>query len=445
MHLKFINKIALSLLMLTGTLYAQTIDAIAAIVENHIILKSDIQVQYQQMLANDMGYDNLECEILDQLLLEKIFAVEAERDSIYVSPEEVDGELSRRIQYFVSMFGSEEKLEEYYGKKIFDLKEEFRDDISQQLLSERMQNKIFSDIHVSPREVFEFFNSIPKDSLPFFNAEVEIGQIVVFAEPSFAQKSRAREKAERIKSEIEEGGDFEFLALLHSDDPGSATRGGNLGFVKRGELVGEFEAAAFRLKPGEISDVVETVFGFHIIQLIEKKGDRVNTRHILISPGIENENVEKAEQTIQKVKEKLQKKEITFQQAVAQYSKDDMTKNNGGLLTNPQTGNNFFEMNQLDGDVALALDNMNVGDFSDILPYKSMDGKYGFRIIYLRSETPAHQASLETDYSKIKAVTKQAKQAEILNEWMQKKSKTIFIRIHDDYQDCTTIGKWNNL
>jgi peptidyl-prolyl cis-trans isomerase SurA len=441
MHLKYIN----SLLAITFTIItanAQVVDGIAAVVENNIVLQSDVEVQFQQMLANEMAYDDLHCDILDQLLLEKIFVVEAERDSIFVAPDEVDGELNRRIQYFVSMFGSEEKLEEYYGKKIFDLKEEFREDISQQLLSDRMQNSIFADIHVSPKEVFDFFNSIPKDSLPFFNAEVEIGQIVIFAEPSFVQKNQAREKAERIKKEIEEGGDFEFLALLHSDDPGSATKGGALGYVKRGELVTEFEASAFRLKPNEVSDVVETVFGFHVIQLIDKKGDRVNVRHILISPGIENENVEKAQQTIQKVKEKLQNKELTFQQAVAQYSKDDMTKNNGGLLTNPQTGNNFFEMNQLDGDVALALENMNVGDFSDILPYKTPEGKYGFRIVYLRSETPAHQANLDTDYSKIKAVAKQAKQAEVLNKWIEQKSKTIYIKVNEQYTHCENIQKW---
>lgn len=427
------------------SLHSQVLDGIVAIVGNNVILKSDIEVQYQQMMANEMAFaGDLKCEILDQLLLEKLFVVEAERDSVYVSPDEVDSELNRRIQYFVSMFGSEEKLEEYYGKKIYDLKDEFREDIEQQMLSEKMQNTIFSGIHVSPQEVFDFFNSIPKDSLPFFNAEVEIGQIVIYAEPSFAQKAAAMAKAEKIKQELEEGGDFDFLALLYSDDPGSATKGGNLGYVKRGDLVTEFEAAAFRLQPGEISDIVETMFGLHIIQLIDKKGERINVRHILLAPTIENENVEKALETMEKVKEKLTKKELNFEQAVAQYSKDEMTKNNGGLMTNPQTGNTFFEMNQLEGDVALSLENMNPGDFSDILPFKSTDGKYGFRIIYLRSETPAHRASLEEDFSKIKAVTKQAKQAEELSKWVERKSKTVYVRIDKEYNNCENIQKWLN-
>lgn len=426
--------------------YAQNIDKIAAVVGNNIILNSDVEIQYQQMLANeqDLGGGDMKCEILDQLLLDKIFVLEAERDSIYIAPEEIDAELTRRIQYFISMFGSEEKLEEYYGKKVYDLKDEFREDIEQQMLADRMRNQIFADIHVSPKEVFDFFNTIPKDSLPFFNAEVEIGQIVVFAEPGFTQKNIAREQAEKIKKELEEGADFEFLALLYSDDPGSATEGGNLGFVRRGELVTEFEATAFRLKENEISDVVETKFGYHVIQLLEKKGDRLNVRHILISPDIENENVENAEKTIEKVKQKLENKELNFQQAVAQYSMDETSKNNGGLLTNEKSGNTFFEMDQLGGDVALALENLNVGEFSDILPYKSMEGKYGFRIIYLRSETPAHQASLDIDYSKIKAVTKQSKEFEEMNKWVEEKSKTAYVRVADDFKQCKNIQKWLN-
>lgn len=442
--MKYISSLIITSFALLS-LQAQTLDGIAAIVGNNIILKSDIEVQYQQMLANDMPFvGDLRCEILDQLLLDKLFVVEAEKDSIYVSPDEVDSELNRRIQYFVSMFGSEEKLEEYYGKKIYDLKDEFREDINQQLLSERMQATIFTNTHVSPQEVFDFFNSIPKDSLPFFNAEVEVGQIVVFAEPNFAQKNLAMEKAKKVKMEIEEGGDFDFLALLYSDDPGSATKGGNLGYVKRGDLVTEFEGAAFRLQPGEVSDVVESMFGLHIIQLIDKKGEKINVRHILIAPTIENENVEKALETMEKVKDKLTKKEITFQQGVAQYSKDETSKNNGGLLTNQQTGNTFFEMNQLEGDIALSLENMKPGDFSEILPYKTMDGKYGFRIIYLRSENPAHKASIEEDYSKIKAVTKQAKEAEQMNAWVEKKSKTVYVRIDPAYNDCGSVEKWTN-
>ena len=229
----------------------------------------------------------------------------------------------------------------------------------------------------------------------------------IFAEPTILQKQAAKEKAQKIKADIEMGSDFGFQALLYSDDPGSATKDGALGYVKRGELVPEFEAVAFRLEIDEISDVVESEFGFHIIQLLDRKGDRIEVRHILITPDIEDQNVLDAENEIIELKGKLDLGDLSYQQAVARFSQDDQSKQNGGLLTNPETGDTFFEMGQLEGNVALSLDMMNVGDFSEVLPYQSFDGQSGFRIIYLQSETPAHMANLDDDYSKIKAVAKQ--------------------------------------
>lgn len=421
-------------------LEAQVVEGIVAVVEDNIILRSDLDLQVAQ--AKEAGYygaEDLYCEVLNQLIIDKIFVVQAQRDSIVVGNDEVDKELNRRIAYFISMFGSNEKLEEYYGKSIFDLKEEFRDDIYQQLLSERMKSKVFADLVVSPAEVFSFFEKIPKDSLPYFNAEVEIGQIVIFAEPTIIQKQAAKMKAEKIKEDILFGSDFGFQALLYSDDPGSATKDGSLGYVKRGELVPEFEAAAFRLQVNEISDVVETEFGFHIIQLIGRKGDRINVRHILITPDIDNQNVLDAEKEIREVNYKLIGKEITYQQAVATYSQEQQSKQNGGLLTNPETGDTFFEMSQLEGNVALALDGMKVGGFSKVLPYQSYDGKSGFRIIYLQSESPAHIADLKTDYSKIKAVAKQTKQNEEMEKWLSKKAKNIYVRLAPEYENCDLI------
>jgi peptidyl-prolyl cis-trans isomerase SurA len=420
---------------------AQIIERIVAVVEDNIVLKSDLDLQIVQ--AEEAGYygtENLSCEVLNQLIIDKIFIVQAQRDSIIVTNDEVDSELGRRISYFISLFGSNEKLEEYYGKTIFDLKEEFRDDIYQQLLSDRMKSQVFSDLEVSPEEVFSFFDQIPKDSLPYFNAEVEIGQIVVFAEPTIIQKQAAQQKAEKIKEDILVGSDFGFQALLYSDDPGSATKDGDLGYVKRGELVPEFEAAAFRLEIGEISEVVESEFGFHIIQLLDRKGDRINARHILITPDIENQNVIDAEQEIREINYKLIGKDISYQQAVAQYSQDEQSQQNGGLLTNQETGNTFFEMSQLEGNVALALDGVIVGGYSEVLPYQSYDGKSGFRIIYLQSESPAHVADLLTDYSKIKAVAKQAKQSEEMEKWLSKKALNIYIRTAEEYEDCDLIS-----
>lgn len=422
-------------------LKAQIIEGIVAVVEDNIILKSDLDLQVVQ--AKEAGYygeEDLHCEVLNQLIIDKIFIVQGQRDSVVVTNDEVDSELNRRIAYFISMFGSNEKLEEYYGKSIFDLKEEFRDDIYQQLLSDRMKSQVFADLEVSPAEVFSFFEKIPVDSLPYFNAEVEIGQIVVFAEPTILQKEAARVKAEKIKEDILFGSDFGFQALLYSDDPGSATKDGDLGYVKRGELVPEFEAVAFRLEVGEISDVVETEFGFHIIQLLDRKGDRINVRHILITPDIDNQNVLDAETEIREINYKLIGNDITYQQAVAIYSEDEQSKQNGGLLTNQETGNTFFEMSQLEGNVALALDGVKVGGYSAVLPYQSYDGKAGFRIIYLQSESPAHIADLKTDYSKIKAVAKQTKQNEEMEKWLSMKAENIYIRLAPEYMNCDLIS-----
>ncbi|MGB1247361.1 MAG: peptidylprolyl isomerase [Chitinophagales bacterium] len=442
-HLKY-TIFSLFALLAFSQLTAQKIDGIAAIVEDNIILHSDVEVQYQQAMASGMYDTDLKCQILDQLMLEKLFVVEAERDSIYISDDEVDSELERRIQYFVSLFGSEEKLEEYYGKSVYDLKEDFREDIFNQLLADRMQSTVFADTYVSPEEVFDFFNSIPQDSLPFFNTEVEIGEIVIYAKPNILQKQAAKEKAQKIREEILAGSDFGFQALLYSDDPGSSNDGGNLGYVQRGQLVTEFEATAFRLEINEVSEVVETQFGYHIIQLLDKKGNKIDVRHILITPDVGNENVVQLEKDILDIEEKLLSGDVTFEQAVALYSEEEGSSNNGGLLTNQQTGNTFFEMSELEGNIALALDGVEEGGYTPVMTHLSYDGKTGYRIVYLKSETPAHQASLDTDYSKIKAVAKQAKQAEQMNDWIEKKSPTIYVKINEDYDNCTSLDKWKN-
>lgn len=443
--IKFLRNIliSLSLIFIIGNATAQEIDGIAAVLEEHVILKSLVEGQYQQAISQGTQMPaDAKCLILDQLLLEKLFLAEAERDSVYISEDEIDGELNRRMEVFVNMFGSQDKLEEYYGKSIYDLKEEFRGDVRQQMLSERMKGNIFRGLSVSPKEVKDFYDKIPSDSLPFFNSEVEIGQIVIFVKPTIQQKMAAQAKAEKIRAEIIGGSDFSFQALLYSDDPGSSNNGGDLGWVKRGSFVPDFEAVAFRLKPGEVSEVVETEFGFHIIQLVKKEGNRINAKHVLITPVTDFSNLETIRTEITAVKTKLDAGTLTFQKAVSIYSEDDQTKYSGGLMTNKETGNTFFEMNKLEGQIAVELAGKNPGDFSSVMSFKSLRGKEGFRIIYLKSETPAHKASIDTDYSKIKAVAKQSKQSEALEKWIEEKSKTVFVRLNEDYSDCENLKKW---
>lgn len=442
---KFLKIILISIgfILTINAAKAQEIDGVAAVLEDYIILKSTVEGQYQQALSQgDVLPADAKCLILDQLLLEKLFLAEAERDSIYIGEDDVESELNRRMGVFVNMFGTEEKLVEYYGKSVYDLKAEFRADVRQQMLSEKMKGNIFSGLEISPKEVNAFYADIPKDSLPFFNAEVEVGQIVILSKPTIAQKQEAKEKAEAIRADLLNGSGFELQALLYSTDPGSANNGGDLGWVQRGVFVPDFEAVAFRLNENEISEVVETEYGYHIIQLLEKKGNRIKARHILISPAVDETNSFTASQDLIKVKNKIDSKELNFQQAVKQYSEDENSKTNGGLITNQQTGNSFFEMNQLEPEVVLALDGKNPGDFSKILPFVSQSGQKGYRIVYLKSETPAHQASIDTDYSKIKAVAKQTKQMDVLNEWVEEKSKTVYVKFGSGFEDCDVLDKW---
>lgn len=444
---KFLKIILISIgfIVTMSAAKAQEIDGVAAVLEDYIILKSTVEGQYQQALSQDANLPlDAKCQILDQLLLEKLFLAEAERDSIYIGEDDVENELNRRMGVFVNMFGTEEKLVEYYGKSVYELKAEFRSDVRQQMLSEKMKGNIFTGLEISPKEVSAFYEGIPKDSLPFFNAEVEVGQIVILSKATIAQKQEAKEKAEAIRADLLNGSGFELQALLYSTDPGSANNGGDLGWVQRGVFVPDFEAVAFRLKENEISEVVETEYGYHIIQLLEKKGNRIKARHILISPAVDETNSFTASQELIKVKNKIDSKELNFQEAVKQYSEDETSKTNGGLITNQQTGNSLFEMNQLEPEVVLALDDKKPGDFSKILPFVSQNGQKGYRIVYLKSETPAHKASIETDYSKIKAVAKQTKQMDVLNEWVEDKSKTVYVKFGTGFGDCDVLEKWQS-
>ena len=312
------------------------------------------------------------------------------------------------------------------------------------MLAERMQGKIYGSIKTTPAEVREFFESIPKDSLPYFNSEIEISQIVVFPKVSDELKQYAYNSLKKIRNDILKGDDFSTKARLYSDDPGSKLEGGDLGFINRGEMVTEFEAAAFSLTEGSISDIIETQFGYHIIKCLERKGERVHVQHILISPKTTSYDEQLAKAKIDSVKKMIDNKEITFEIGVKEFSEDEQSKSNNGLIVNPTTGTSFFEMSQIDASMLFALSGLKVGQFSSPVPYDSPDGKRGYRIIKLVSETQPHAANLRDDYSKIQAAAKQAKQQEALVKWIKEKKGTTYINISDEWQSCDVIEKWLN-
>lgn len=418
------------------------VDKLVGIVGDKVILLSDIELQYQQVELEQEVPVNFRCQLLEQMLSQKMMLQQAFRDSIVVSEDEIEGELNRRISYFISMIGSEEKLEEYYEKSIIEIKNEFRRDIEEQLLSGKMQQGIFGNVRVSPSEVKAFFNSIPKDSLPFFNAEVEVGQIVVFPKVDETQRELALNKLEEIRKRILQGEDFYTLALIYSEDPGSVDKGGDLGFVKRGELVTEFEAAAYGLKEGEVSEIVETKFGFHIIELIEKRGNRIRVRHILIKPKTTSYDLSKARETVDSIRNLILADKYSFAKGVELFSEDESTKNTGGMIINPQSGAPQWEISQLEKSVYFAIDDMMPGDISQPVLFQTKDGQQAYRIILLKSESEAHVANLKDDYNKIKAAALAKKEEEYMLEWLNEKIQETYVYVDDSYLDCLNLQRW---
>lgn len=419
------------------------VDKIIAIVGENIILLSDVELQYNQ-LRNDR-YDlptDFKCEILEQLLTQKLFLQRAKIDSIVVADDEIENELDRRIRYFVSMIGSIDKLEAYYEKSIVEIKDEFRKDIADQLLAQKMQAQIFGKIKVTPSEVKKFFHSIPPDSLPYYNAEVELMQIVRNPEVSAEQKQLAIEKIQGIYERIMKGEDFSKLAIIYSEDLGSASRGGDLGYVSRGELVTEFEGAAFRLRPGEISPIVKTKYGYHIIKMLEQKGERIRISHILIKPKITSFDLQQALSFLDSVRQLIVEGTLTFEKAVDKFSQDEESKNQGGLMINPQTGTSAFETAQLDKSIYFAIEKLKPGEITPPLLFTNKEGEQAARIIMLRSETKPHVANLKDDYDKIKNMALQQKQHNELVKWTTLQLQNTYVKLTDDFRECPNLKIW---
>jgi len=419
------------------------VDKIVATVGDEIILSSDIEIQYQQALAQGYPTENLRCQIVDQLLLEKMMITQAQIDSIQVADEEVDGELNRRIAYFEQMLGSTEEMEKYYGKTVLQIKDEFRSDIRSQLLAQRMQQKVLSGVSVTPSEVRSYFNKIPKDSIPYLNSEMEVSQLVIKPKVTKAQKQEAKDLLLNIKRKVEEeAGDFAKLAASFSIDPGSAAQGGDLGWAGRGTFVPAFEGAAYRLKPGEISEPVETQFGFHLIQLLERRGDKIHARHILVKPKVSFTELQAAEQTLDSIRNVIIQDTVSFKQAVLKYTEDEETKNTGGAIINPQTGTTLFEADQLDPAVYFISSELEVDEISKPIEFEMKDGSTAYRLLYLVSRTTPHVANLKDDYNKLQQVVEQIKQQEAMMRWLNKHIPRTYIAIDESYAPCETTDKW---
>lgn len=424
----------------------KVIDQVAAVVGSNIILLSEIENQYQELLQQTtLRGDELRCKILDQFLLNKLLLHQAGIDSVDATPDQVEQKINQNLTYFIGQLGSVEKLEAFYGKTVTELKEEFRPKIREQLVIQQMQGKVTGSITASPSDVKRFFESIPADSLPLINSEVEFAQILRKVPVNVEEKKAAREKLEQIRDRIRNGEDFNTLAILYSQDTESAKQGGELGFVNRGDLVPEFEAAAFRLKnTTELSPIVETQFGFHLIQLIERRGERINCRHILIHPTVSAEDRVKTQVEMDSLAKDLRSGKITFSEAAEKYSDDKDTKMNAGNVVNPATGATRFESDQVDPSILFQLDKMEVSEISNPMLTTTREGDSAYRIFLLKSRTLPHRLNMKDDYQRLQELALQDKQNNALENWRNKKKQLTYIRISDDYKNCPDLKDWTS-
>lgn len=418
------------------------IDEIVAVVGNNLILRSDIENELQQYSAQGLvPNENTRCLILEELLFQKLLIHQADLDSVTVSDAQVDGELDQRMRYYIAQAGSEQKLEELMGKPITQLKADFREDLRAVLLAKTMQGKIAGDLKVTPSEVRSYFAEFPKDSLPMIDSEIEMLQIVRKAPDNPEEKRIVKEKLEKLRERILAGEDFATLAVLYSED-GSSANGGELGYKYRNELVPEFSAAGFGLKGKDVSPVVESMYGYHIIQMIDRRGEQANMRHILMMPKVNSMDLLKASQKLDSIKAEIESGAISFEAAAAKYSEDADSKNNRGNVINPQTGATRFEVDELDPALFFIVDKMKVGEISSPLKFTTNDGKTAYRLIYLKTRTAPHQANLKEDYQRIQTIALAQKQNKVIESWIKKKKATTYIKIDTNLTTCPFKYEW---
>ena len=453
-NLIIIALMLLALPMMAQNHQSQVIDKVVAVVGKNIILQSDIENQYiqyrMQGMAEGTGKE-VRGRILEDLLLQKLMLNQAEMDSITVTDEQVEAELNRRIQWFIARIGSQEKMEAQFGKSMSEIKDEVRQASKDNMLQEQVQAKIMENVVVTPKEVKEFYRDIPRDSLPMIDSDYELVQIVKRPPVSIDEKLMVKDRLYQIRKRILDGeSSFATMAVLYSEDPGSSRQGGELGFAGKGVYATEFENVAFNLRDGEISDVVETEFGFHIIQLIERRGETINCRHILLTAKVPVEALEKAQNELDSVAQLVRNGDMTFEEACKKYSDDD-SKNNGGYLTNMGTGGNWLSMKDLQEleqsypeykNLAFVINRLEVGEISDPLPMTTNDNKDAFRLIMIKRKTEPHQANLKEDYSLIQNWAMSQKRQEALGKWVSEKAAKAYIRLDDTFKDYDFYYDW---
>jgi peptidyl-prolyl cis-trans isomerase SurA len=438
--------IAAFMLLISVISYGQgqqgvTLDKIIARVDNHYILNSELEDMYNQYKAEGRSAPE-KCQLLESLIINKMLLAKAEIDSVTIDDKQVDGELNAKMNYMIQRFGSEKNIVEAYGKSIENLKNELRQQVKDQKIVEKMQQTISGNVKITPAEVRKFFNSIPKDSLPYIPSEVEVGHIVKKGTVTREQKDKLRQQLLDLKARAEKGEDFAMLAQIYSEDLGSAKVGGDLGFAKRGAMVPEFEGAALALKPGEMSGVVESQFGFHLIKLLETRGAEYHARHILLRPDYnKGTDMTQATRVLDSLRTLIKTDTLKFAKAALDNSDDKETAESGGLIQDRSTGISKLTLDaSMDPALYFAIDTMKVGDLSQPVSYRLEDGSSAMRIIWYKSKSEPHTANLHDDYEKLSQIVLSNKRNNALEEWFKKAQGDVYISIEPEYRNCKVLG-----
>jgi peptidyl-prolyl cis-trans isomerase SurA len=413
------------------------LDRVVAVVGDFHILQSDIEEQLLQIKMNQQYLpEDIKCDILNYFIEQKLLMTQAKIDSIEVSDGQVELSMESRLNMFISQFGSEEEMEEYFNKSLYDIRDDLRKTMKDMMITQQVQQSIIGDIKITPSEVKAFYKKIPSDSIPYIDSEVKIAQILAYPPVDENAVFDVKERLLDLRKRIIEGESMSTLAILYSDDPSATTNFGEIGFRSKTELDPAYVQTAWALKVGQVSKIVESTFGYHIIQSIERRGDRVNTRHILLQPKVDASSKAKALAKLDSLKTLLDKDTISFHLAAILNSEDEDTRANGGLVVNPMNQAATFKLDELDTKDYYILREMKVGDISS--PYETADknGKLCYKIIKLNFRTEPHRATLKQDYLMLQNLALNEKQNTIMNDWYKEKKKKTYIKIDNSFKTC---------
>lgn len=416
----------------------KVIDQIVAVVGGNIILKSDIeQMNINQQAQGISSEGDMKCEILEEFLINKLLVSEAELDTnITIGPSQVNQQMDGQMQMYMQHFGSEAAVEKYFKKPIAQIKADMKDAIREQLLSQQMKAKILENVTVTPSEVRFNYRNLSKDEIPTIPTQFEYAQITVQPKVELEEENRVKARLREIKKRIENGSSFAAMAVIYSEGP-SAKDGGVIGYSGRAQLDPAYATAAFNLKGDQVSNVVKSAFGYHIIQLVDKQGGKVNTRHILMKPKVSVEAKEEAFNRLDSLANMLRKNELTFDQAAMMFSFDKNTRNNGGIAINPNTMSSKFNIEDLDGDVSKIITKMNLNEVSE--PFETIDTESQqrvYKIVKLINKIEAHKADLQNDYQTLAEMYLATKKEGVLNDWIAERQSETYIKIDNTYANC---------